>query len=44
MGNNQVNYGAKGKFLAKALIGIAVFFILLIWIYSMNQNGVPVVK
>lgn len=36
------NYGAKGKTFGKIVLAMALFFILLIWVYGKNQAGVPI--
>jgi len=33
------DYGKKGIFFGKAVLGIAIFIILIIWIYWKNQSG-----
>lgn len=35
------NYGQKGKTFGKIVLFIALFIILLIWIYGKNQAGLP---
>jgi len=39
MAGSNHDYGKKGIFFGKAVVGIAVFLILIIWIYWKNQNG-----
>lgn len=38
-GNND--YGRKGGCVGKGALFLALFIIMLIWIYYKNQNGVP---
>ena len=33
------NWGKKGACLAQFIIAVILFIILLIWVYSKNQNG-----
>ncbi len=40
-GGADHNYGEKGKTFGKIMIAIALFVILLIWVYGKNQLGVP---
>jgi len=40
-GPEEVNYGRKGGFMAKAIIGFIVFVILLIWVYNKNFADLP---
>ncbi len=40
-GPEEVNYGKKGGFMAKAIIGFIVFIILLIWVYQQNFKDLP---
>ena len=35
------NYGKKGGCVGKGALYLALFFIMLIWIYWKNQNGLP---
>lgn len=35
------DYGNKGFFLGKAFIALLVLIILMIWVYGMNQEGLP---
>jgi len=39
MAGSNNDYGKKGIFFGKAIVGISVFIILIIWIYWKNQNG-----
>ncbi len=39
MSGTNNDYGKKGIFFGKAMLGFAIFFILLIWIYTKNQSG-----
>jgi len=38
-GSNNNNWGTKGFFIGVFGTVLFLFFILLIWVYSMNQNG-----
>ncbi len=40
MANNH-DYGKKGGCVGKGLLYLVLVFILLIWIYWKNQNGLP---
>jgi len=35
------NYGKKGGCVGRGALFLALFIIMLIWIYYKNQNGVP---
>jgi len=34
------NYGRKGSCLGIVLVGLALFFILLIWLYNSNPSSI----
>jgi len=40
-GPEEFNYSRKGSFFAKTIIGIILFILLWIWIYSKNGEGLP---
>jgi len=40
-GPEEVNYGGKGGFMAKAIIGFILFVILLIYVYNKNFADLP---
>lgn len=39
MSEGGENWGRKGSCLGKVFVGLALFIILLIWIYGRNQAG-----
>lgn len=39
MADGANDYGKKGAFFGKVLLGIAMFVILIIWIYWKNLDG-----
>ncbi len=41
MSGQNHNYGKKGGCVGKGLLYLALFIIMLIWIYQMNKNGLP---
>jgi hypothetical protein len=41
MSGNSHNYGKKGAVIGKIFVGFVLFIILLIWVYSKNQNFLP---
>jgi hypothetical protein len=36
---NPEDWGRKGSAIAKFLIALLLFFVLLIWVYNKNQHG-----
>lgn len=41
MSGDNLNWGKKGAFIGKFLLGLGLLVVMLIWIYHMNQNGLP---
>lgn len=41
MAGTGTDYGKKGIFLGKAFIALLVLVIVMIWVYGMNQQGLP---
>jgi len=40
-GPEEINYDKKGRCMAWAFVCIALFIIMLIWVYNKNFHGIP---
>jgi hypothetical protein len=44
MESNNQNWGSKGKAIGIVFLIFVLFVVLLIWVYGMNQNFLPITK
>lgn len=41
MAGTNNDYGKKGILLGKAFVALVILVVVAIWVYGMNQNGLP---